>query len=163
MQLTPLLSLYAVITAFFGLALLGFPSQLMGVYGASLDTLATILSRFIGGLFAGLAVMAWMARAAEAGKARNAMVLGLTVLNGFSAVVAVMAALSGVFNALAWAQAGLYGLFTVLFVVAGRPSMSPGAGAGNGGSPEARWGPPPYKRLKPPGALRLKDHVIAWP
>src|SRR2546427_1850688 len=72
MQLTSLLSLYAVITAFFGLALLGFPSQLMGVYGASLDTLATILSRFIGGLFAGLAVMAWMARAAEAGKARNA-------------------------------------------------------------------------------------------
>src|SRR5437773_11936752 len=94
MQLTSLLSLYAVITAFFGLALLGFPSQLMGVYGASLDTLATILSRFIGGLFAGLAVMAWMARAAEAGKARNAMVLGLTVLNGFSAVVAVMAARS---------------------------------------------------------------------
>src|SRR2546425_9541022 len=117
MQLTSLLSLYAVITAFFGLALLGFPSQLMGVYGASLDTLATILSRFIGGLFAGLAVMAWMARAAEAGKARNAMVLGLTVLSGFSAVVAVIAALLGVVNALAWAPAGLYGVFPGVFGV----------------------------------------------
>src|SRR5256712_12748010 len=125
MQLTPLLSLYAVITAFFGLALLGFPSQLMGVYGASLDPPATILSRFIGGLFAGLAVMAWMARAAEAGKARNAMVLGLTVLNGFSAVVAVMAALSGVFNALAWGPGGLFGLFPGLFVVGGGPGLSP--------------------------------------
>src|SRR2546428_7406961 len=127
MQLTPLLSLYAVITAFFGLALLGFPSQLMGVYGASLDTLATILSRFIGGLFAGLAVMAWMARAAEAGKARNAMVLGLTVLNGFSAVVAVMAALSGVFNALAWGQAGVSGLFPGALLAPGRSSALPWA------------------------------------
>src|SRR2546428_10778702 len=92
MQLTPLLSLYAVITAFFGLALLGFPSQLVGVYGASLDTLATILSRFIAGLFAGLAVMAWMGRAPAPGKARDAMVPGPTVLHGFSADVAVTAA-----------------------------------------------------------------------
>src|SRR3989442_8911507 len=119
MQLTPLLSLYAVITAFFGLALLGFPSQLMGVYGASLDTLATILSRFIGGLFAGLAVMAWMAGAAEAGKARNAMVLGLTVLNGFSAVVGVMAALWGVFSVLGGGQGGGWGLLRGVLVVAG--------------------------------------------
>jgi len=130
MQLTPLLSLYAVVTAFFGVALLGVPAQFMGIYGAPpLDTLQTILSRFIGGLFAGLAVMAWTARAAEAGKARDAIVLGLTVLNGLSAVVAIVAALSGVFNALAWGQAALYAVFTVLLVMAGRASMSPRAGA----------------------------------
>jgi hypothetical protein len=125
MNLTPLLSLYAIVTGFFALALLAVPGPLMGVYGAPpLDTLQTILSRFIGGLFAGLAVMGWTARAAEAGKARDAIVLGLTVLNGLSAVVAVVAALSRVFNALAWGQAVLYTLFTVLFVMAGRASMS---------------------------------------
>jgi hypothetical protein len=57
------------------------------------------------------------------------MVLGLTVLNGLSAVVAVVAALSGVFNALAWGQAALHTVFTVLFVMAGRAGMSPRAGA----------------------------------
>ena len=130
MQFTPLLSLYAVVTGLFAVALLIVPSQLMSVYGAPpLDTLQTILSRFIGGLFAGLAAMAWTARAAEPGKARDAIVLGLTVLNGLSAVVAVLAALSRVFNALAWGQAGLYALFTVLFVIAGRASMSPRTGA----------------------------------
>jgi hypothetical protein len=130
MQLTPLLSIYAVVTGFFGVGLLGVPRQLMGVYGAPpLGTLETVLSRFIGALFAGIAVMAWTARAAEAGKARDAMVLGLTALNGLSAVVAVVAALSGVFNALAWGQAGLYVVFTVLFVMAGRASMSSRAGA----------------------------------
>lgn len=124
MQLTPLLSIYAVVTGFFGVALLGVPRHLMGVYGApSLDPLETTLSRFIGALFAGLAVMAWTGRATEAGKARDAMVLGLTVLNGLSAVVAIIAALSGVFNALAWGQAALYAVFTVLFVMAGRASM----------------------------------------
>ena len=130
MQLTPLLSLYAVVTGLFAVALLIVPSQLMSVYGAAhLDTLQTILSRFIGSLFAGLAVMAWTARASEAGRAREAIVLGLTILNGLSAVVAVLAALSGVFNALAWGQAGLYALFTVFFVIAGRASMSPRARA----------------------------------
>src|SRR5437763_436467 len=54
MQLTPLLSLYAVVTGLFAVALLIVPSQLMSVYGAAhLDTLQTILSRFIGSLFAG--------------------------------------------------------------------------------------------------------------
>src|SRR5438309_11198101 len=130
MQLTPLLSLYAVVTGLFAVALLIVPSQLMSVYGAAhLDTLQTILSRFIGSLFAGLAVMAWTARASEAGRAREAIVLGLTILNGLSAVVAVLAALSGVFNALAWGQAGLYALFTVFFVIAGRATMSPRARA----------------------------------
>ena len=130
MPLASLFSLYAVVTAVFGIALLVVPNQLMAVYGAhGLDTLQVILSRFIGGLFGGLAVMAWAGRAGEAGKARDAMVLGLTVLNALSAVVAVVAALSGVFNWLAWAQAGLYAVFTVLFVMAGRASMSPRAGA----------------------------------
>jgi len=130
MQLTPLLSLYAVVTGLFAVALLIVPSQLMSVYGAAhLDTLQTILSRFIGSLFAGLAVMAWTARASEAGKARGAIVLGLTILNGLSAVVAVLAALSGVFNALAWGQAGLYTLFTILFAIAGQARMSAKGGA----------------------------------
>ena len=125
MQLTPLLSLYSVVTGLFGVALLIVPSQLMSVYGAPpLDTLQSILSRFIGSLFAGLAVMAWTARAAERGKAREGITLGLTVSNGLSAVIAVIAARSGVFNALAWGQAGLYILFTILFVMAGRSSMS---------------------------------------
>jgi len=97
MQLTPLLSLYAVVTGLFAVALLIVPSQLMSVYGAApLDTLQTILSRFIGSLFAGLAVMAWTARASEAGKAREAIVLGLTILNGLSAVVAVLRHCRGV-------------------------------------------------------------------
>jgi hypothetical protein len=125
MPFTSLFSLYAVVTGLFGIALLVVPNQLMGLYGASaLDTLQLILSRFIGALFAGLAVMAWTGRASEVGRARNAMVLGLTVLNGLSAVVAVVAALSGAFNALAWGQAALYAVFTVLFIMAGRASMS---------------------------------------
>jgi hypothetical protein len=131
MPFTSLFSLYAVVTGLFAIALLVVPNPLMGLYGApALDTLQLILSRFIGALFAGLAVMTWTGRGSEVGRARNAMVLGLTVLNGLSAVIAVVAALSGVFNALAWGQAALYAVFTVLFVMAGRRAgMSPKAGA----------------------------------
>src|SRR2546425_9049044 len=121
MQLTPLLSLYAVVTGLFSVALLIIPSLLMSVYGAAhLDTLQTILSRLIGSLFAGLAVMAWTARASEAGRAREAIVLGLTILNGLSAVVAVLAALSGGVTALAWGPAAAYTGFTGFVGSAGR-------------------------------------------
>src|SRR3989440_13003971 len=121
MQLTPLLSLYAVVTGLFAVALLIVPSQLMSVYGAAhLDTLQTILSRFIGSLFAGLAVMSWTARASEAGRAREAIVLALTRLNGLAAVVAVVAGLSGGFDALAWGEAGRCALFNAFVLMAGR-------------------------------------------
>src|SRR5438552_15842324 len=130
MQLTPLLSLYAVVTGLFAVALLIVPSQLMSVYGvAHLDTLQTILSRFIGSLFAGPAVMAWTARASEPGRAREAIVLGLTILNGLSAVVAVLAPLSGGFSALAWRHAARPALCTVFFGIADRARMSPSARA----------------------------------
>src|SRR3989442_10245292 len=107
MQLTPLLSLYSVVTGLFGVALLIVPSQLMSVYGAPpLDTLQSILSRFIGSLFAGLAVMAWTARAAERGKAREGITLGLTVSNGLSAGVAVVASRFGGFKVLGCGREG---------------------------------------------------------
>ena len=118
------MAVYAVVSAIFGVALLLMPVQLIGLYGASPDALATVMGRHSGGAYIGLAVMAWVGRNADASKSRDAMVLGVTIINAFSVIAAALGALSGVFNALTWLQVLLYALFTVAYILAGKASMS---------------------------------------
>jgi|SRR6267378_7470210 len=65
---------------------------------------ATLLLRLTGALFGGIAVMAWAGRNAEPSKTRDALVLGFAVSNGLAAGVALLGALSGVYNQFAWGQ-----------------------------------------------------------
>ena len=132
MNLKMLLSVYTVFMAT-GVALLVVPSVVMSLYGVRpLDVLETGLARTIGALAFGLGVVCWNARTAEASKARDALILGLTVINGLLAVVAVLTGMAAaVGHWLLWAHAALYALFTVLFIVTGRQAMSaPTAGGG---------------------------------
>ncbi len=130
MNLKMLLSVYGVFMAT-GVALLVVPSTVMSLYGVSSpDVLETDLARIIGALVFGLGVVCWNARTAEASKARDALILGLTVINGLLAVLSVLNATAGG-HWLHWAGAAFYVLFTVLFIVAGRQAMSdPTAGGG---------------------------------
>lgn len=124
MKLNNMMSIYAAITAIFGAILFLAPAVLISMYGANLDAQAEVLYRFIGGIFIGLAAMTWLGREADASKSRDSMVLGLTVINAISAIVAIMAAFYGVYNSLAWMQAVLYALFAVGFYMVGKASMS---------------------------------------
>lgn len=135
-MLKPLLSVWAVLSLISGVFWVAAPAAALRPYGyETLSSLETILARYTGSLFIGLAVLAWFARGAEASQARNALVLGLTVLNIVAAVVAVWYALAGVVpNAgTAWAPGIMHTVFAVLFIVAGRKSMAVGAPAGAAG------------------------------
>ncbi len=132
MNLKMLLSVYAVFMAAPGVAFLVVPSAVMSLYGVPpLDELATSLAQSIGAMAIGLGVMCWTARTAEASKARDALILGLTVVNGLSAVVAVLTAMAAAGNWLIWADAGLLALFTVLFIVTPRQAMSTSTAGGS--------------------------------
>jgi hypothetical protein len=126
MKLKTLLSVYAVTAMVICLGFLVVPEFWITLYGATVDPQASLLLRLIGALFGGLAVMAWVGRAAEPSPSRNAMVGGLIVLNGLATLVAVFGALTHVYNQLAWGPVGMFGLFTLGFVVvaAARPSVS---------------------------------------
>ena len=125
MKLKTLFSIFAVITLLFGLTLLFFPATLIGFLGVSpVDALETMLTRFIGGITFSLGLMIWFARDAEASKARDAIVMSLTIGNAISAIISIWAALTGMFNALIWIEAALFALFAVGFFLRGRASMS---------------------------------------
>jgi hypothetical protein len=130
MKLRMVLSVYAVLMLIGAVVSLAVPAQYMEFYGVVPDATAVLLLRAIGAAGVGLALMAWLARNANASPALDAMVLGLTVMSAITAVVLAMGAASGRYNALAWVPAGLYALFAVWFGIAGRASMTPKPAAG---------------------------------
>jgi hypothetical protein len=71
-------------------------------------------------------VMAWVGRSAEPSKSRNAMVLGLTILNGLAVLASAWGALSGVYDQMAWGPVGAFALCTVGFLIVGKAGMSAG-------------------------------------
>lgn len=125
MKLSTLFSIFAVVSLLFGLSLLIFPDMVMNLLGiASLDDLAAMLLRFIGGVALSLGLMSWSLRNADASQARDGVVLGLSLGNAICALILIWSALSGIFNALIWVEAAIFALFAIAFFLAGRMSLN---------------------------------------
>ncbi len=123
MQPKLLLTVSAIYLGLAGFGVLISPPLVLGdVLGA--DTSASLIATLRGfaASFMGIAVLNWTARNAGPSKARNAILLGNTVGFGLSAILEVIAALSGG-PALSWLFAGLGLLFAVGFFLAVREDM----------------------------------------
>ena len=108
----------------FGCPALVVPSALAGLMGQGpVDSLDIVGMRSYGVMCIGVGVMCWAARRAEASKARDALILGLTVINGLYAAVAVLPVIAGRGSLFVWAETAWFVLFAVLFIVAGRRVM----------------------------------------
>ena len=125
MNLKMLLTVYAVLMVGMGVPNLVVPSMVASLSGfPPLGSLGILQSRSFGALAIGIGVMCWTARKAEASKARDALILGLAVINGLIAVVALLPAIAGEGSLVVWADTTLWALLTVLFIVAGRRGRS---------------------------------------
>ena len=148
MKLKTLLTVYSGAATIICLNFLLVPGFWITLYGASADPQAAFLYRLIAALFGGLAVMAWFGRDAEPSLSRVAMLRGLVVVNGLAATVAVLGAVSGVYNRLAWGPVGMFLMFTIGFVLAG-PAGAPARAS----SREPGWA---ASEPEPSGALHKK-------
>ena len=124
MKLNTLFTIYSTAAMIICLNFLLVPGFWINLYGASADAQASFLFRLIAAPFGGLAVMAWVGRAAEPSRSRDAMVTGLIVVNGLAALVAVFGALSGVYNGFAWGPVGMFGMFALSFVLVTAPRVT---------------------------------------
>ena len=124
MKLKTLFAIYSAAAIIICLNFLVVPGFWISLYGASADAQASFLFRLIAAPFGGLAVMAWVGRAAEPSRSRDAMVKGLIVVNGLAALVAVIGALSGVYNRFSWGPVGMFGLFALGFAFVTTPRAS---------------------------------------
>ncbi len=127
MNLKILLTAYAVWMVGNGVIFLVFPTDVWNFLGMPPPTrFEILLQQSWAAMVLGVGVMCWAARTAEASKARDALILGLTVINGLTAMMAMLPILDGDGggNLLSWLDTAPWALFTVLFIVAGRQARS---------------------------------------
>ncbi len=116
MNLKILLTVYAVYMVSIGVQNLVAPSLVSSLTGMAPPG-SFALMRSWGVVVLGVGVMCGIARTAEASKARDALILGVIVINALNAVIAALPLLGGG-SLLMWADTALWALFAVLFIVA---------------------------------------------
>ena len=116
MRLKTVCTVYATMAAIICLNFLMVSAFWIRLYGATADPQALLLFRLIGALFAGLALIAWAGRTAQASESGRGLKHGLIVSNGLAAGVAVFGALSGVYNQFAWGPVAMFSMLTLAFL-----------------------------------------------
>ncbi|MBI2863266.1 MAG: hypothetical protein HYX94_01725 [Chloroflexi bacterium] len=126
MKLSLVLAISAVFMALIGLGYLLIPATVsFGVVDATASSGLIELLRLQASTFLGIAVLNWVARNAEASKARDSIVLANTVGFALAAILGIW----GLFNGLptvAWVPVIIDLLFAVAFFWTGKASMSAG-------------------------------------
>ena len=73
------------------------------------------MSQLFGAALIGFAALTWLTRNADASDTRDSILLALVICFVVGFVVAVMGALEGFMNQLAWLTVGIYLFFSVAF------------------------------------------------
>jgi len=126
MRRSTFMAIGALIAFAFGLAFIVVPAQLMALYGVALDTAGQLMGRYFGSAFLGIGVLTWLGRNAPQGDALRAIMMGNFILSITGLAVGVLAALSGLGNALLWSDVAIYLLMTAgwVFFLFGGPRRS---------------------------------------
>ena len=111
MKLKTLLVLNTVVTAVYGLALVLVPGLVITSYGVTADAGIRYVGQLFGASLISFAVLCWFAKDVPESEARTAILRALFVFSGLAFVVALVAQLNGVTNAVGWSAVGLFFVF----------------------------------------------------
>jgi len=115
MKLRTVLVLKALICLVFCILFLVVPAQAMSLFGVTLDAGGVLALRLYGASLAGNLMLSWFARDAGASQALRAIVLAGFVYDAIGLVVALVAVLTGVMNAMGWLAVLIYLVLTLGF------------------------------------------------
>ena len=116
MRLRNLMAIKAIIVVVFGIGFVLIPATVMSVYGVTLDPGGVYMTQLFGAAFILLGILLWFARTASASDvALRAIVLAVAIGDAIGFLVALLAQLSGVVNALGWVTVALYLLLALGF------------------------------------------------
>lgn len=114
MKLSTLMVVKAVIVVFFGIGFVLMPTTVMSLFGLTLNSNGALITQLYGASFILLGILMWSARNASGSEtALRAIVLAAFVGDTIGFIVALLAQLAGVANALGWITVMLY-LFLAL-------------------------------------------------
>lgn len=128
MKLSALMFLNAIVAGVFGIGFVVAPSQVMALYSSEAGATLDLMCQLFGAALVAFAALSWLARTAPDSEARRAIVIGFFVGDLVGCVVALLAQLGGVVNALGWSTVAIYFLLAIgfgYFAFAAKPA--PGA------------------------------------
>jgi hypothetical protein len=108
MTLKNWMSAKAVICVLFGLGFVFIPETLASFYGMSINDSGVLMARFFGQAFILLGVLLWLARNTSEQATQRAFSISVFIGDIVGFVIAIMAQISGVVNALGWLSVALY-------------------------------------------------------
>jgi hypothetical protein len=103
----------AAVCLVFGVILLLVPSILMSILGVKLDAGGELMARLYGAALFGNLILTWLARRDTGSLTLRASILGLFVYDAIGFIVALIAVLTGVMNALGWGIVIVYLLLAI--------------------------------------------------
>jgi hypothetical protein len=115
MRLNAMFTIYAVISAVFGLAFVFVPDASLALYGITLSPGGKSVVRLFGAALLEFAFLSWFARNIGDSEARNAITLAIFIGEAVGFVVVLLGQLSGVVNALGWSTVVMYLLLALGF------------------------------------------------
>ena len=108
MTLKNWMSAKALICVIFGLGFVFIPETVASFYDMSINESGVLMSRFFGQAFILLGVLLWLARNTSEQTTQRAFSISVFIGDIVGFVIALMAQLSGVVNALGWLSVVLY-------------------------------------------------------
>ncbi len=115
MKLSHLLLLSTIFTSLFGIGLMFVPDQVLPFYGLGPGRAGVLVSRLLGAVCLGAAVLNWAAVSVTDTTAHRAIAMGNMTANGLVFVVLLTAQGQGLLTGLGWPTITLALLFTLGF------------------------------------------------
>lgn len=101
MKVSTFLVIKAVVSLLFGVGMALLPTQLMNMFGATLDPSGVFMTRTVGACLIGIGLICWLGKDI-ADNGRRAITLGLFVGDTLGFIFALMAQLAGLMNPIGW-------------------------------------------------------------
>jgi hypothetical protein len=106
----------AIVEVIFGIGFVLMPKTLGSLFGMTLEPGGALMAQLFGAAFIFGSIVLWLARNTDRDDVANrAIVIGVVVSNTIGFIVTLIAALSGVWNAMGWLPVALYLVFGLVF------------------------------------------------
>ena len=115
MKLSALMIVNAIIAAVFGLGFVFAPGQVTSLYSLETGAVLEYVAQLFGAALLGFAVLTWFARNVADSEARRAILLAMFVGDGVGFVLALIAQIQGIQNAMGWSTVVIYLLLALGF------------------------------------------------
>ena len=117
MKLSVLFIITAIIAILFGVVFVIIPGPVYSVYGIESNMMLNYMGQLFGATLIAIGLISWRSRNAADSDARKAIIFSFFIANTIGFVVALIAQLNEVVNAVGWTTVAIYFLLALGFAI----------------------------------------------